>query len=188
MVRRFDRRPVPREVVDRIVDVGRRAPSAGFAQGIEFLVLDDPSAISEFWATTRAPGHGWEPEDVAAGPTVLVIPLPDPGRYLARYSEPDKIALGMEREEGWPVRFWEVDAAMAAMVMLLAAVDEGLGAWFFGITHGERELLDRFGVPAGLRPIGILGLGYRAGDERPGGSGVTRPRRSFADQVHRNGW
>jgi nitroreductase len=188
MVRRFDRRPVPRETVDRIVDVGRRAPSAGFAQGIEFLVLDEPRAIAEFWAITRDPERGWNPEDVTVGPTVLVIPLPDPARYLSRYAEPDKIAFGMDREEGWPVRFWEVDAAMASIVMLLAAVDEGLGGWFFGISHGERELLERFGVPAGLRPIGVLGLGYRAPDERPGGSGVTRPRRSLAEQLHRNRW
>ncbi|HSJ50778.1 MAG TPA: nitroreductase family protein [Actinomycetota bacterium] len=188
MVRRFDRRPVPRETVDRVVDVGRRAPSAGFAQGLELLVLDEPATVAEFWEITRHPEHGWDPDVVAAGPTVLVLPLPDPARYLARYSEPDKIAFAMDREEGWPVRYWDVDAAMATMSMLLAAVDEGLGAWFFGISHGERELLERFGVPAGLRPIGVLGLGYRAADERPSGSGVRRPRRPLSDQLHRNGW
>jgi nitroreductase len=94
----------------------------------------------------------------------------------------------MDRAERWPVRFWDVDAAMASMLMLLAAVDEGLGGWFFGITHGERALLDRFGVPDRLRPIGILGLGYRAADEVPTGSGTTRPRRSLDEQVHRNRW
>ena len=73
---------------------------------------------------------------------------------MARYSEPDKIAFGMDVAEHWPVRFWDVDAAMSCMLMLLAAVDLGLGGWFFGITHGERELLDRFGVPSTLRPIG----------------------------------
>jgi nitroreductase len=74
------------------------------------------------------------------------------------------------------------------MLMLLAAVDEGLGGWFFGITHGERELLDRFGVPAGLRPIGILGFGFRADDETPSGSWMQRRRRPFEDQIHRDGW
>jgi nitroreductase len=119
---------------------------------------------------------------------VIVVPIPDPGRYTERYSEPDKIAFGMDRQENWPVKFWDVDAAMAAMLMLLAAVDEGLGGWFFGITHGERALLDRFDVPAGLRPIGILGFGYRADDERPTGSWVARRRRALDEQVHRNGW
>ena len=187
MVRRFDQRSVPREVTDRILDAGRRAPSAGFSQGLELLVLDTPETIATFWETTRDPEFGWE-HDVAVGPTMLVLPLPDPARYTERYSQPDKIRFGMDEQANWPVRFWEIDAAMAAMLMLLAAVDEGLGGWFFGISHGERALLDGLGVPGGLRPIGVLGLGYRADDEEPSGSWTTRPRRPFGEQVHRNGW
>jgi nitroreductase len=188
MVRRFDQRPVPRETMDRILDIGRRGPSAGFSQGLELLVLDELAMVTAFWEITRDPELGWDLEDVSVGPTVIVIPLPDPARYVARYSEPDKIAFGMDEAERWPVRFWDVDAAMASMLMLLAAVDLGLGGWFFGITHGERELLDRFGVPSNLRPIGILGFGYRAEDETPTGSWTTRRRRPFEEQVHRNGW
>jgi nitroreductase len=188
MVRRFARRAVPREVVDRILDVGRRGPSAGFSQGLELLVLDMPETVAAFWETTRDPDHGWDDETVEHGPTVLVLPLPDPARYLERYAQPDKTAFGMDRAERWPVPFWVVDASMAAMLILLAAVEEGLGGWFFGITHGERELLDRFGVPEHLRPIGIVGLGYRADDEEPSGSWTKRRRRRFDDQVHRNGW
>jgi nitroreductase len=187
MVRRFDQRPVPREVTDRVLDAGRRAPSAGFSQGLELLVLDTPETVAAFWETTRDPEFGWE-HDVAVGPTILVLPLPDPARYTERYSQPDKIRFGMDQQANWPVRFWEIDAAMAAMLMLLAAVEEGLGGWFFGISHGERPLLDGLGVPGGLRPIGVLGLGYRADDEEPSGSWATRPRRPFDDQVHRNGW
>ena len=187
MVRRFDQRPVPREVTDRILDAARRAPSAGFSQGLELLVLDTPETVAAFWETTRDPELGWE-HDVAVGPTTLVLPLPDPARYTERYSQPDKVRFGMDQQANWPVRFWEIDAAMAAMLMLLAAVEEGLGGWFFGISHGERQLLDGLGVPGGLRPIGVLGLGYRAGDEEPSGSWTTRPRRPFDEQVHRNGW
>lgn len=188
MVRRFDQRPVPRETIDRILDAGRRAPSAGFSQGLELLVLDEPGTVAEFWEITRDPEFGWDLEDLAVGPPVIVLPLPDADRYVARYSEPDKIEFGMDDAANWPVRFWDVDAAMAAMLILLTAVDEGLGAWFFGITHGERELLDRFGVPPRLRPIGILGLGYRAQDEAPRGSWTSRRRRPLAEQIHRNGW
>ena len=188
MVRRFDQRPVPREVVDRIIDIGRRAPSAGFAQGLELLVLDAPEPIATFWELTRDPEFGWEDETVSHGPTVLILPLPDPRRYLERYAQPDKIAFGMDEEANWPVRFWEIDAAMASILILLAAVDEGLGGWFFGITHGERELLDRFGVPRHLRPIGIIGLGHRADDEEPSGSWMRRRRRPLEEQIHRNGW
>jgi nitroreductase len=188
MVRRFDRRPVPREVLDRILDIGRRAPSAGFSQGLELLVLDTPDDVDAFWRLTRHPEFGWDDEDIAVGPPVLVIPLPDPRRYLERYSEPDKIRFGMNEERNWPVRYWDIDAAMAAMLMLLAAVDERLGGWFFGIDHGERELLDHLGVPTHLRMIGVVGLGYPAADEEPSGSWTTRRRRPFEDQVHRGGW
>jgi nitroreductase len=188
MVRRFDQRPVPLETMDRVLEVGRRGPSAGFAQGVEFLVLDRPDDIAAFWEITRDPEFGWDLDDIAVGPPVLVLPIPDPGRYLERYSQPDKIAFGLDDAERWPVKFWEVDAAMASMLMLLAAVDEGLSGWFFGIDHGERGLLDRFGVPEGLRPVGIMGFGFRADDEGPSGSGAKRPRRSCEDQVHRGGW
>jgi len=188
MVRRFDQRPVPRDVIDRIIDVGRRAPSAGFSQGLELLVLDTPETVAEFWETTRDPEFGWESETVANGPTALILPLPDPKRYLDRYAQPDKIEFGMDEEANWPVRFWEIDAAMASMLMLLAAVEEGLGGWFFGITYGERQLLDGFGVPTHLRPIGIIGLGHRAEDEEPSGSWMKHRRRALVEQVHRNGW
>jgi len=104
MVRRFDQRPVPRDVIDRIIDVGRRAPSAGFSQGLELLVLDTPETVAEFWETTRDPEFGWEAETVAHGPTVLILPLPDPTRYLERYAQPDKVEFGMDEEANWPVR------------------------------------------------------------------------------------
>jgi nitroreductase len=188
MVRRFARRPVPADVVDRILDIGRRGPSAGFSQGLEFLVLDTPESVATFWETTRDPATGWDAATTAHGPTALILPIPDQRRYLDRYAEPDKVEAGMDREEQWPVPFWDVDASMAAMLILLAAVDAGLGGWFFGITHGERALLDRFGVPDHLRPIGIVGLGYRDDEDRPSGSSTTRRRRPFDDQVHRNGW
>jgi nitroreductase len=188
MIRRFEQRPIPADVLDGILDIARRGPSAGFSQGLEFLVLDTPETVAAFWEITRDPEFGWDLEDVAVGPTAIVLPLPDASRYVERYSQPDKIAFGMDEAERWPVPFWDVDAAMAAMLVLLAAVDEGLGGWFFGITHGERELLDRFSVPESLRPIGIIGLGYRAADETPTGSWTKRRRRPLEEQIHRNGW
>ena len=60
MIRRFEQRPVPSDVMDRILEVGRRAPSAGFSQGLELLVLDTPDTVAEFWAITRDPAFPWE--------------------------------------------------------------------------------------------------------------------------------
>jgi nitroreductase len=188
MIRRFEQRPVPPEIIDRILDAARRAPSAGFSQGVEFVVLDTPETVAEFWRISDDPAFPTDPDEIAVGPTVIVLPIADKRPYLARYAEPDKIAFGLDREERWPVKFWEIDAAMASMLALLAAVDEGLGGFFFGISAGERELLERFGVPEGIRPVGVLGFGYRADDEGPTGSGAARRRRPLAEQIHRNGW
>ena len=58
---------------------------------------------------------------------MIVLPIADKRPYLARYAEPDKIAFGMDHEDAWPVKFWEIDEAMASMVALLATVDESLG-------------------------------------------------------------
>jgi nitroreductase len=188
MVRRFDQRPVPAEHVDRLLDLARRAPTAGFSQGVEFLVLDTPESVAAFWRITDDPLSPTEPDELAHGPTVIVLPIADKRPYLARYSEPDKASFGLHDEESWPVKFWEVDASMAAMVALLAAVDSGLGGWFFGISAGEKDLLAHFGVPDGIRPIGVIGLGYRAADEAPVGSATTRRRRPLEQQIHRNTW
>jgi nitroreductase len=188
MVRRFDRRPVPSESVDRILDLARRSPTAGFAQGVDFLVLDTPETIGSFWELTANPEFPPGPDELEHGPTVIVLPIADHRPYLARYSEPDKADFGLQHADAWPVKFWEVDASMAAMTALLAAVDAELGGWFFGMSYGEADLLAHFGVPDGLRPVGVIGLGYRAEDETPIGSATTRRRRPFTEQVHRNGW
>ncbi|MGH2695031.1 MAG: nitroreductase family protein, partial [Actinomycetota bacterium] len=101
---------------------------------------------------------------------------------------PDKHGLGMDVEEGWPVPYWDLDSAMAAMLMLLAAVDEGVGGWLFGIFHGEEELVRWLRAPSGARPIGALGFGYPHPDEVRRGSAIARGRRPLEDVVHRGGF
>ena len=188
MVHVFDQRPVDAELVDRLLDTARRAPSAGFSQGTDFLVLDDPAAVARFWSATEDPRWPADPGELASGPTVLVLALADPGRYVARYSEPDKIAFGLDRAEAWRVPFWDTDTAMACMLLLLAAVDVGLGGWFFGVGHGEDRVRDEFGIPADRNLIGVVGLGHVGVDDAPAGSGRSRPRRPLAEMVHRNRW
>jgi len=188
MIRRFDQRPVPPEVIDRILDLARRSPTAGFSQGVDFVVLDTPDSVADYWRLTTDPAFPPDPDDIDHGPTVIVLPIADHRRYTARYSEEDKAPFGLQEAEAWSVKFWDIDAGMASMTALLAAVDAGLGSWFFGIHANERRLLDHLGVPAGLRPVGVIGLGYRAADETEIGSGTTRARRPLEDQIHRNGW
>jgi nitroreductase len=186
MVRRFDPRPVPAEVLDRILHSATRAPSAGFSQGLDLLVLEGPDAVRDFWLATADPR--FDKPYSTAEPAVIVLVLSDRQAYLDRYGAPDKAGLGMEVEEGWPVPYWDLDAAMAVMLLLLTAVDEGVGAWYFGVFHGAEALLADLGVPDGRRLIGAVALGWPAAGDRSTGSARSRPRRPLDQVVHRGRW
>ena len=191
MVRAFRPDRIPREVLDRILAVTPRAPSAGNSQGTELVVLDGPDETATYWDVTLPPGFARDnftyPKLLDA--PVLVIVLANAHAYLERYSEPDKAYIGLgEAEDRWPVPYWYVDTAFAAMLLLLAAADEGLDTLFFGIFDHELEVLDALGVPREFRAIGVIAMGWRdEGADRPGRS-ANRPRREAVEVVHRGRW
>ena len=173
--------PVARDVVEALVAASQKAPSAGFTQGVSFVALDGPQARRFFEITM--PDHV---EALLPCPVVL-LPLENKAAYLARYSEPDKIRFGMDREQGWPVPYWTVDTAFATMVVLLGATAHGLGAWFFGIFSNTEALLAELGIPPDLHPIGALTLGH-PGDRAQPAPTTRRPRRDLAEVVRWNTW
>ena len=188
MVRNYDPdRPVPPEVVDRLLEYAVHAPSAGFSQGWGFLVLDTAADRAGFWSATAPPDE--EPDTWLAGmmrAPLIVVAHASRDVYLDRYAAPDK--GWTDRDEArWPVPYWYVDAGFASLLVLLGVVDEGLGACFFGIppeyTDAYRE---RFGVPATYTPIGAMTIGYRAPDRRS--PSLKRGRRPMSEVVHRGRW
>jgi nitroreductase len=188
MVRSFDDTAVDIEVVDRLVDLARRSPSAGYSQGVDFIVLHGREETERFWGLPSVREY-WESvfPGVLRAP-VLVLPIADRDAYLRRYSEPDKAPAGLQAASAWPVPYWLTDTAMATMTLLLAAVDEGLGALLFGLFRGTHvEMLERLGVPEGHELIGVVAIGHPA-DDRPTGSATSRARRPLADVIHRGGW
>lgn len=187
-IRAFEQRPVEPALIDRLLDVARRGPSAGFSQGTDFLVLDQPATIARFWELGEDPRFPNDPADIANAPTVLVLLCADPGRYVARYSEPDKIAFGLDDPTAWTVKFWDTDTAMAGMLLLLSAVDAGLGGWLFGIASGEAAIRRELGVPDDRNIVGVIGLGHPAAEQPQVGSAYSLSRRPLAEMVHRNGW
>lgn len=189
-VRAYEQRPVPADVLNRILAVVRYAPSAGFTQGNEYLVLDTPETLAVFWSLTDDPKDPVPDEMRLALPPVLILPLSNRRAYLDRYSQPDKAGFGLEQAENWPVPYWDIDAGMASMLVQLAAIDEGLAAWFFGISSGEKALLEHFGVPDAFKPIGVIALGYpAASDPLALTSSAARVRRRPTESLmHRNGW
>ncbi len=188
MVRDYDpERPVPPEVRERLLAHAIRAPSAGFSQGWAFLVLESPEERAAFWAATTGPGtpDGWLTRMRRA--PLLVVPFSSKEAYLARYAEADK--GWTDRDEArWPVPYWDVDAGMASLLMLLTAVDEGLGACFFGVPADRVDALRQaFGVPDTHRPVGVVSVGYPGSGDRRSPS-LRRGRRGVDEVVHRGRW
>lgn len=184
MVRTYDpTRPVPPDVVTRALDLATRAPSAGFTQGWDFVVLSTDQQRALFWASTTDPHADPDPwlQGMRTAP-VLILCLSDPSRYLDRYAEPDKGWTDRD-ESRWPVPYWDVDTGMAALILLLSAVDEGLGACFFGVPPEDRlAVLTAFGAPTDRRIVGVVSLGYPAPDRRS--PSLRRGRRALSEVAH----
>jgi nitroreductase len=190
MVRSFRPDPVDTEVLDGIMASVLHAPSAGFSQGTEFLVLTDPEAVAAFWRLNEDPDFPTPDEHIPLLPPVVVVVLSNPDAYTARYSAPDKIQFGLDQAANWPVPYWDVDAGMATMLILLAVVEQGLGAYFAGLADDGRAMLDHFGVPAHFRTIGFVGIGHPADQDVASAkaSAYTRRRRPISELLHRDRW
>ena len=180
MVRRFRRAPVDPAALDRIASAAHRGPSAGFAQGISVVLVtgeDLRAAIAALAGEERwtARGHGpW----LSAAPAFLVLCV-EPETYRLRYSEPDKDPATLA------IPWWWVDGGAALQLMLLAAVDEGLGAGFLG-AQGLDGLHDLLGIPPGVVVVGIVTVGHPEADQ-PAGS-AARGRRPRHEVTHHERW
>jgi len=189
MTRAFQPRPLDPAVVDAVIDLARRSPTAGNTAGVEFLVLDGV-AVADYWDVTLAPqrraGFAWP--GLLQAP-VLVIPWVQPDAYVARYGETDKARTGLGAGvEAWDVPYWWVDGGMAAMTVLLGAQAYGLGALFFGLFDHEPAVRSRFGVPETHRAIGAIALGHADEDQDRQSRSAVRGRPPFGSVVHRGGW
>jgi nitroreductase len=192
MVRAYTDEPVAEESVERILAAANKAPSAGFSQGYALMTLQGPEQLGPFWELLSR-YHGDEDN---AGPSfdpvtrapLVVVQMSCKDIYLDRYARQDK--GWTDRDEAhWPVPYWDIDTGFTALLMLLAAVDEGLGALFFGIPPDQiGEFRTLYGVPANYLPIGAVAIGHPDPAADQGGSAKVIKRRSLDDLVHRGRW
>jgi nitroreductase len=187
MHRAFDPDPIPREQIDRIVGVIRRAPSGGFSQGGSIVVVTDEAkrrAIAEAFEE-REYGHPF----ISQAPVHLVVSANE-ARYHARYNEPDKLGQTGGLEITWPVPYWFVDAGALMMLVLAAAIDEGLASAFVGHPDQKRIFDELLGLPEDVVPIGLALVGKPAPDPTAeGGTSRMKERRRALDElVHWEGW
>jgi nitroreductase len=190
MVRHYRRGPVLAATVERIVETVRRAPSAGYSQGQRLLVVTEDDGRAEI---ARIMGDaGWasgefEPWLESAPVHVLVCTREDD--YHDRYRMPDKLDDGEEID--WPVPFWFVDAGAALMLILLAAIDEGLAAGVSGVPRESAAALRaHFGIPDDVTIVALVTVGAPAPDPRWSAvtSRRTQPRRDSEQVVRWERW
>jgi len=191
MVRAYEPESIPRATLERIVATIRRAPSAGFSQGQRFVVVTESErkrAIAEVAGEDDYVGEGFSPW--ISGAAALVVVCTREEDYHDRYRQPDKVDDdGAEIE--WPVPYWHVDAGKAAMLVLLAAINEGLATGVFGFPAERmnrfRELL---GLPPDVTVVEVITIGH-AGDDTLSdqrSSRATRPRKQLDELVHWERW
>jgi nitroreductase len=184
MHRAFDPEPLPPEQIDRIVSVIRRAPSGGFSQGGSIVVVTDEAkrhAIAEAFEEAEY-GH----PVVSAAPLHLVISANE-SLYHARYNEPDKLGQTGGTEITWPVPYWFVDAGALMMLVLAAAIDEGLAGAFIGHPDQKRIFDELLGLPEDVVPIGLALMG-KPGESPEVGSRLKSRRRDPSALIHWQQW
>ena len=190
MTRGFSTQPVDSKFISQIVDLASRAPSAGKTQGWHALVIT-ASDTAKFWDDTLAveKRESFRWKQLLDAPVIALV-FADPLAYVERYSENDKAHTGLGASaEAWPTPYWTVDASFAAMTMLLAAEDAGLGALFFAVFSGEKELRARLCVPDKMQLIGAIALGWPLESDASNASASAGRTRRSADQIiHLNGW
>jgi nitroreductase len=192
MVRHYASDPIPRETIERIVATVRRAPSGGFSQGQRLVVVADAETRKQIadllhedeWVTQGR--ERW----LSVAPVHVVVCTREQD-YHDRYNEADKLAATGGVEIEWPAPFWFVDAGAALMLLLLAAIDEGLAAGVYGITvpemHAFKQLLD---IPDDVSVVAGVTLGKGRPDPNASRSSsrMTQRRRTLDEVVHWERW
>lgn len=180
MVRRYRTDPVDQAALERILDAALRGPSAGYAQGISLIAITEQSTRAEIADLAHesawiAKGH--EPW-LSAAPVHIVLCV-EPGTYRDRYTEADKQISTLA------IPWWWVDGGAAMLLILQAAIDEGLGAGFLG-AHALGGIDALLGIPEDVEVLGLVTVGHAA--DGTTSSSASRGRRPVAETIHRERW
>jgi nitroreductase len=146
MIRKYEQdRQVSTDIINKLIRNAHRSPSAGHTQVQEFIIVIDPITKRKLCQTSLG-------QSQIENASVLIIVCSNTSRSVDRY-----------RKRG--TEFYSIiDGAFASMVMLLSAVNEGIGASFVGAFE-DNEVRKILRIPIQVRPIGIIALGYPA--EKP---------------------
>jgi len=159
-IREYADRPLETEVLDRILEAGRRAPSAFNSQPWDFVVVTGHPALDELATVWRGATH-----IARSAATIAVVTPIQPDADRARWAE--------------------FDLGQAMMAMAVIAADQGVAS-----AHALIEDQDRcrevLGLPSAYRGAYLLALGYPASGRLAPVDQLDR--RSFDEVVHRGRW
>lgn len=159
MIRRFKPDPVSDAVVQKLIAAATRAPSAGHTEPWSFVVVRDE-------ATRRRLARAALSQMFVAEAPVVIVPCAELSRSRERY-------------EARGERYALIDVSFAAMLLMLAITEAGLGACFVGAMD-DAEVSRILGLPEDVMPLAVIPVGVPA--EQP-----RRLGRRKLDQVIRNG-
>lgn len=159
-VRSFADRALPDADLDRILEAGRRAPSASNTQPWDFVVVTDKADLAELAQVWKGAGH----VAGSAATIVLVAPIADD-----------------ERRAG----LIQYDLGQATLQMAVTAADLGIGSGHAAIGDQDR-LRNLLGLPSDRRGAYLLALGFPA--DQPLAPLTKLNRRPFEEVVHRGRW
>ena len=192
MVRAYEPEPISREAIERIVGTVRRAPSAGFSQGQRLVVVTDAGTRQRIADLLEEAGPA--PRSTATleqwlnAPVLIVVGVREDD-YHDRYRKSDKLVDGAELE--WPIPYWHFDAGAAAMLILLAAIDEGYAAGLFGVfVDAIKPFKELLHIPDDIAVACCITIGRPADDSNWSAmsSRLTQKRKSVDDLVHWEHW
>lgn len=159
-VRQYTDQPIDGADLDRILEAGRRSPSASNRQKWDFVVVTDRAQLAELGTIWQGARH------VPGSTATIVLVLQEP--EAERYRVIDQYDLGQ-----------------ATMAMMLAATDVGIGTGHSAV--GDQDAARRIlGLPADRYAAYMLALGYPA--DRPLRPIAEPDRRPFDEVVHRGRW
>jgi nitroreductase len=137
-VRRFQKKPVPDEILEALMKAAMAAPSGNNAQPWEFVIVRDPKIKEDL---SRV--HSWV--------------------YMAAEAPAAVVVLGNKSSE-----WWEDDCAAATENLLLAAANLGLGTVWCGIKEDQARAVRKIlGASGSMGVLCIVPLGYPAESPSP---------------------
>lgn len=154
----FSSKTIERETLDRILDAGRRAPSAKNRQPWRFIVIQEESLRKKMEEASYGQEHvGQAPTIVAACTTNIDYTMPN--GQLA----------------------YPIDLSFSVAFMMIQAQAEEVGSCVI-TTFDEADVKDALSVPFSMRVVMLLLLGYAA--EKP----LPTTRKPFDQVIAFNHW